>query len=214
MTHLVVIGADKFALEVARYAEDSGFRIELFLAVEGEDIHAPDGKWSKLAEYEPVERTKVVLAVSDMELRDEVIEKHIRPRELEAVNIVHPSSRVDPGAVEGEGNVIGPDNYVGVNTVLGSYNVVNYRCTFGHHSRIGSGNFFAPNFHSGNSVEIGDGNFFGLGCTVAPEVAIGDECRFQAGITLFEDAASGFSYLSPSRIKSIKSTNSVNSAQS
>ncbi|GAA0442002.1 hypothetical protein ABZ951_02580 [Streptomyces sp. NPDC046215] len=206
MTDLVVIGAGKFAGEVARYAEDCGFGIGHYLAVEGEEVHAPDGKWSKLAASEPDEGTKVLLAVSDMELRRELIEGVITPRGWEAVNIIHPSSRVDPAAVAGRGNVIGPDNYVGVHTVLGSYNVVNYRCTFGHHSRVGSGNFFAPNFHCGNSVEIGDGNFFGLGCTVAPEVSIGDACRFQAGITMFENAASGFSYLSPSRVKSIKST--------
>ncbi|UQI45739.1 hypothetical protein M1P56_15950 [Streptomyces sp. HU2014] len=208
MTSVVVIGAGKFALEVARYAEDSGFGVERFLAVEGEDVHAPDGQWSKLTEYEPDEGAKVVLAVPGMEPRRESIEEYITPRKLEAVNVVHPSSRVDPAAVDGVGNIIGPDNYVGVNTVLGSYNVVNYRCTFGHHSRIGSGNFFSPNFHGGNSVEIGDRNFFGLGCTVAPEVAIGDACRFQAGITMFENAASGFSYLFPSRVKSIKSLQS------
>ncbi|NYH80244.1 UDP-3-O-[3-hydroxymyristoyl] glucosamine N-acyltransferase [Actinopolyspora biskrensis] len=208
MNELVAIGAGKFALEVARYAEESGFRIERYLALEGEDIHAPDGMWSNLAEYDPNEGTRVALAVSDMVLRREVIEGYITARELEPVNIIHPSSHLDPVAIEGGGNVIGPDNYIGVNTVVGSYNVVNYRCTFGHHSRIGSGNFFSPNFHCGNSVRIGEGNFFGLDCTVAPEICIGDECRFQAGITFFEDAASGFSYLTPSRIKSIKSDQS------
>lgn len=214
MTGLAVIGAGKFALEVARYARDAGFGIERYLAVEGEGVHAPDGMWSKLAEHPPEQGTKVVLAVSDMEVRHQLIDGCITSRGLEAVTVVHPSSRVDPAAIEGVGNVVGPDNYVGVNTVLGSYNVVNYHCTLGHHSRIGSGNFFAPNFHSGNSVEIGDGNFFGLGCTLAPEVSVGDACRFQAGLTLFENAASGFSYLSPSRIKSIRSVGSNSSVDS
>ncbi|MEU7051094.1 hypothetical protein [Streptomyces eurythermus] len=208
MTDVVVIGAGKFAREVARYAEDSGFGVARYLAVEGEEVHAPDGTWTKLAAHPPEEGTKVVLAVSGTKQRREIVEEYITPRGWRAVNVVHPSSRIDPAAIEGQGNIIGPDNYVGVRTVLGSYNVVNYRCTFGHHSRIGSGNFFAPNFHAGNSVEIGDGNFFGLACTVAPEVRIGDACRFQAGLTLFENAASGFSYLSPSRIKAIKSTES------
>jgi UDP-3-O-[3-hydroxymyristoyl] glucosamine N-acyltransferase len=208
VTRLLFIGAGKFALEVARYAEDSGFEIEHYLAIEGEEVHAPDGKWSKLAEYEPAKGAEVVLAVSDMAQRRELIDGYITPRGLAAVNVVHPSSRVDPAAIEGLGNIIGPDNYVGVNVVIGSYNVINYRCTVGNHSRIGSANFLSPNFHSGNSVELGDWNFFGLDCTVAPEVSIGDECRFQAGLTLFEDAASGFSYIAPSRIKSIKSLQS------
>ncbi|MFD0395843.1 hypothetical protein ACFQ3Z_42425 [Streptomyces nogalater] len=35
MTDVTVIGAGKFAREVARYAEDSGFGVERYLAVEG-----------------------------------------------------------------------------------------------------------------------------------------------------------------------------------
>lgn len=212
MKDLVLIGAGKFALEVARYVEDvtaaapeTGYRIRQYLSVDGDPAHAPAELTRPLAGFEPRPGTHVVVALSDVVQRRQVIGDIVVKHGLVADNIVHPSSRVDPTALRGTGNIIGPDNYVGVNTTFGDFNIVNYRSTFGHHSRVGSNNFVAPDFHCGNSVEIGDDNFFGLSCTVAPGVRIGSDCRFQAGLSLFENAASGFSYIAPNRIKSIKS---------
>ncbi|MFE6162211.1 hypothetical protein ACFQ7F_25240 [Streptomyces sp. NPDC056486] len=211
MTDLLVIGAGKFAVEVAHYIDDitaSGteqYRITRHLAVAGEQTYAPAELCAPLEGYEPSPGDHVVLALSDIARRRAVIDGFMTRHELVAENIIHPSSKVAAGALAGTGIVIGPDNYVGADVTLGSYNVVNYHCTIGHHSRLGENNFLAPNFHCGNSAEIGDDNFFGLSCTVAPDVVIGSDCRFQAGLSLFDNASSGFSYLSPSRIKSIKS---------
>jgi acetyltransferase-like isoleucine patch superfamily enzyme len=208
---LLLIGAGKFALEVTRYIDDVAaaglreYRVTKYLAVAGEAVHAPADLCSRLEGFDPPPGVGVVLALSDPARRRAVIDGFIAKHDLQAENIVHPSARVEPGALTGPGNVIGPDNYVGVNTTLGGFNVLNYRSSIGHHSRLGSNNFIAPNFHCGNSVEIGDDNFFGLSCTVAPEVIIGGDCKFQAGISLFDNAASGYSYLVPNRIKSVKS---------
>ncbi|QMU71377.1 hypothetical protein [Streptacidiphilus sp. P02-A3a] len=210
MTELLLIGAGKFAVEVSRYVEDAapaapgGYRIERYLSLPGEEPQVPAERRVALAEYRPTAGTRVVLAVADPAQRRELVQGFIEKHGLVAENIVHPSSRIDPGQLTGGGNVIGPNCYVGVNAVLGGYNVVNYHCTVGNYSRVGSNNFIAPNFHCGNSVELGDDNFFGLSCTVAPGVVVGSGSRFQAGLTLFEDAPSGHSYLAPSRIKSIR----------
>jgi acetyltransferase-like isoleucine patch superfamily enzyme len=206
---LAVIGAGKFAVEVSRYVDDmtsaglSGFRIEQYLSVPGEAVHAPVAQCIALEAYELPAGTRVVLALSDTTLRRGVIDGLIEKHGLIAENIVHPSSWIDAAQIVGVGNIIGPSCYFGANVTLGSFNVVNYHCTVGHHSRIGSNNFIAPNFHCGNSVAIGDDNFFGLSCTVGPDVAIGSDSRFQAGITLLEDTTSGHSYLAANRIKSI-----------
>ena len=211
MTGLVVIGAGKFAVEVTHYIDDmtsaglDGYRIERYLSLAGEPVHVPADTCVELDEFEPAAGTRVVLALSDTAQRRTVIDGWIQKFGLSAVNLVHPTSRLDAGQITGVGNIIGPNCYFGANVTLGSFNVVNYHCTVGHHSRIGSNNFIAPNFNCGNSVEIGDDNFFGLSCTLAPEVVAGSDSRFQAGITLFENAASGHSYLAPNRIKSIKS---------
>ncbi|MEV6976012.1 hypothetical protein [Kitasatospora sp. NPDC093806] len=205
MKDLVVIGAGRFALEVTRYVEDTAaHRVVRYVAVAGEAVAAPAELCVTEHDFAPEPGTPVVLAVSDVARRRELIDGLIGRHRLLAENIVHPSSRVDAGALRGTGNVIGPDNYLGVNATLGDFNVLNYRSTVGHHSRIGSNNFIAPNFHCGNSIEVGDDNLFGLSCTVAPGLVIGSDCRFQAGLSLFENASSGFSYIAPSRIKSVK----------
>ncbi|MBT2401565.1 hypothetical protein [Streptomyces sp. ISL-100] len=211
MKPLVVIGAGKFALEVTRYIDDvtasgrDAYRVERYAAVAGETVHVPAERCLPLDEFAPEPGTSVVLAVSDPAQRRELIDGFIVKHGLSAENIVHPHSRIDAAQLVGVGNIIGPDCYFGVNVVLGSHNVVNYHCTVGHHSRLGSNNFLAPNFNCGNSVEIDDDNFFGLSCTLAPEVVIGSGCKFQAGLSLFDNAESGHSYFSPSRIKFIKS---------
>jgi len=216
VTGLTVIGAGKFAVEVTRYIADTsladpcGYRVDRYLSVADEPAHVPVDRCMALDRFEPAPGTRVVLALADPAQRRTVIDGFIEKHGLAAVNIVHPTSRIDSGEIGGAGNIgagniIGPHCYFGANVTLGSFNVVNYSCTVGHHSRIGSNNFIAPNFNCGNSVVIGDDNFFGLSCTIAPEVDAGSDSRFQAGITLFENAASGHSHVMPNRIKSIKS---------
>jgi UDP-3-O-[3-hydroxymyristoyl] glucosamine N-acyltransferase len=210
VTDLVLIGAGKFSLEVARWIDDitaSGqgdYRVRHHLVVAGEAVHAPAPLCLPLETFDPPTGTRVVLALSDVPQRIEAVDGFITKHGLVAENIVHPSTRVDAAAIDGVGNIIGPNCYIGVNVRLGSYNVLNYYCTVGHHSRIGSNNFIAPNFNCGNTVTIGDGNLFGLSCTLGPEVTVGDDSAFQAGIDIFEDTVSGCSYLVPSRIKMIK----------
>ncbi|MBH0779260.1 LbetaH domain-containing protein [Nocardia bovistercoris] len=204
----MLIGAGKFALEVARYVEDmnadrSEFRIAGYLSVAAE-ADVVDAELV-LAEHQVPSSAAVVVAVADIGARREIIDGYVRPSGRTAANIVHPSTRIDPAALSGDGNVLGPWCYVGVDTLIGSFNVVNYQCSIGHHSRLGSNNFLAPNFNCGNSVGIGDDNFFGLSCTVAPEVSVGDRSVFQAGICLFEDPPSDHSYFLPNRLKSMKS---------
>jgi hypothetical protein len=210
VTDLVLIGAGKFSLEVARWIDDvtaSGrrsYRVRQHLTLPGEPVHAPAPLCVPLADFDPPAGTRVVLALSDLPQRTAAIDGFITKHGLVAENIVHPTARVDAAALGGVGNVIGPHCYLGVNVSLGSYNTLNYFCTVGHHSRLGSNNFISPNFNCGNTVTIGDGNLFGLSCTLAPAVTVGDDSAFQAGIAIFEDTASGCSYLVPSRIKMLK----------
>ena len=203
MANVVLLGASKYALEVARYVRDAGHTIDHFLALEGEDVVIPEGQWSGISRNALAEGREVVLAVSDMERRAEIVREYVEAWNLDAINVVHPSSTIEDGALRGVGNIIGPDNYIGVNATFDSFNVLNYRSSIGHHSQVGSMNFISPNFHTGNTVTIGSGNFFGVGCQMAPSVTVGNDCRIQAGLTLFEDAVDGRSYLAPSRIKSL-----------
>lgn len=203
MADVVLLGASKFAAEVARYVHGAGHTIDRLLALPGEEVTVPDGRWEEMSREALPDGTRVVLAVADMELRAVAVRDWIEAWNLDAINVVDPSSTVEEGALQGVGNVIGPENYIGVNATLGSFNVLHYKSSIGNHSHVGSLNFISPNFHTGNTVTIGSGNFIGIGCQLAPGVTVGDDCRIQAGLTLFEDAVDARSYLAPSRIKSL-----------
>ncbi|MFE3519185.1 hypothetical protein [Streptomyces sp. NPDC059166] len=203
MGDVVLLGASKFAAEVARYVQGAGHRVDRYLALPGEVVTVPEGRWEDISREALPDGTPVVLAVADTELRASAVRDYIEAWNLDAVNVVDTSSTVEDGALLGVGNIIGPENYIGVNTTLGSFNVLHYKSSIGNHSRVGSLNFISPNFHTGNTVTIGSGNFIGIGCQLAPGVTVGDGCRIQAGLTLFEDAVDARSYIVPSRVKSL-----------
>ncbi|MGV9689045.1 DapH/DapD/GlmU-related protein [Streptomyces sp. NPDC003444] len=203
MADVVLLGASKFAAEVARYVHGAGHAVDRFLALPGEEVTVPEGRWEEISREALPDGTRVVLAVADMELRATAVRDYVEAWNLDAINVVDPTSTVEEGALRGIGNVIGPENYIGVNATLGSFNVLHYKSSIGNHSHVGSLNFISPNFHTGNTVTIGSGNFIGIGCQLAPGVTVGDDCRIQAGLTLFEDAVDARSYLVPSRVKSL-----------
>jgi UDP-3-O-[3-hydroxymyristoyl] glucosamine N-acyltransferase len=202
MTDVVIIGASRFATEIARYVTDCGHKVVKFLSLDGERIATPENATGEILTANLPRKTKVVLAVADAARRAALVEQYVDVHCLDAINIIHPTSRLDEALDNNRGNIIGPGNYFGVGVNLGNFNIINYRSTVGNYSSLGSMNFISPDFHCANSVQIGSGNFIGIGCRVVPEVEIGDDCRVQAGLTIHEDLLSSRSYVEASRIKS------------
>jgi acetyltransferase-like isoleucine patch superfamily enzyme len=206
MTSLYVVGASKFALDIAGYLAAPGGEeraVRGFLAVEGEATAADPERTLPFAAGRLAEGP-VVFAVSDPEIRARLLAEHGEALRRAAVNVVHPTALLAPGCRLGTGNIVGPHCYLGTNSQLGDLNVLNYHIGFGHHSRLGDGNFIAPGFQCGNTVTIGDGNFFGLSCTVGPDVKIGDNNRFQAGTVVTQPVASDLVCFSSERMKAMR----------
>jgi acetyltransferase-like isoleucine patch superfamily enzyme len=183
--NVYIIGDGKFALEVSNFVQEycagNKYSFAGFISIEDDkdsnDIEVVNGHTFN-------DKNGYVIGVSDMEIRNKLLEKY-RPNEVNYINIVHKNSSMDKSVSLGVGNIIGPSNYIGVNVSIGDFNVINYMCSIGHHSRIGSGNFLAPNFHSGNSIKIGNNNLFGVGCVMSPQTVVGDRNKFSIG-TLIE----------------------------
>jgi acetyltransferase-like isoleucine patch superfamily enzyme len=209
MTPLYIVGASKFALDIAGYlaagpgpgGEERGVRG--FLAVEGEET-ASDPARTLPFEAGRLAEGPVVFAVSDPEVRARLLAEHLEALRAAAVGVVHPTALLAPGCRIGAGNIVGPHCYLGTNSRLGDLNVLNYHVGFGHHSQLGDGNFIAPGFQCGNTVTIGSGNFFGLSCTVGPDVKIGDNNRFQAGTVVMQPVGSDLVCFSSERMKAMR----------
>lgn len=177
MSTIVILGNERFALELASYLRDIEPTARLtHLALE--DLLDSDVQLSGSHRY--------VLGISDISRRQSLIDRYFSDGRLAAPNFVHPSVRHQLDLSASRGNVIAADSYLGVNVRLGSWNMINYHCCIGHHSTLGDNNFVSPNFNAGNSVAIGSRCFFGLSTVVVPQTEIGDDVTAQAGVTLSE----------------------------
>ncbi|SEB46160.1 hypothetical protein FIV41_22125 [Pseudomonas marginalis] len=183
MSAIVILGAGRFALELASYLQEiEPSAVVRHLAVQGEsEVAAVVEPW-------PTDdldvRDRYVLGVADITLRQTLIDAYFSDGRLSAPNFIHPSvrHRLDLGA--SRGNVIAADCHIGVNTRVGSWNMINYHCSVGHHSQLGDNNFLSPHFNAGNSITLGSRCFIGLSTVVTPQTVIEDDVTVQAGCTL------------------------------
>lgn len=209
MTGVYLIGAGKFACQVARYVRDVAHAgtvdwiVRGFVATDAGPPFVPADLVVEPDGFTPLSGVPVLLAMSDIDERRKAV---ARFPDAVFVNLVHPTSNVDGGQLVGKGNVVGPYCAIGADATVDSFNVVTNHSSVGNHAHIGSNNFLSPSFHCGNSVEIGDDNFFGLSCTVAPGVRIGDHSVFGAGVTVFDDAGDRRAHISTARVKAMPRT--------
>lgn len=177
MSAIVILGNDRFALELASYLRE----IEPTASLSHLPLDAlldSDATLSSSHRY--------VLGVNNIARRQQLIDRYFNDGRLAAPNFVHPAVRHHLDLSASRGNVIAADSYLGVNVRLGSWNMINYHCCIGHHSVLGDNNFFSPNFNAGNSVAVGSRCFFGLSTVVVPQTTIGDDVTVQAATTLSE----------------------------
>lgn len=218
MTPLFVVGASRFALDVAGFLEASlrheGVEpaVESYLSVDGEEV-AADSARTRPFDPEVLRSSKVVFAVGDPQIRARLFAEHLEALRGAAINVVHPTALVGAGCRMGTGNIIGPYCYLGTRSRIGDLNVLNYQIGFGHHSQLGDCNFVAPGFQCGNTVTIGNGNYFGLSCTVGPGLTIGNNNRFQAGTTVAQPVGSDLLCLSSERLKAVPALGDPNVAR-
>ena len=197
MTGVHLLGAGKFAVQVARWVRDADWTVRGFVATDDDPPYVP-------ADLVVAAATgPVLLALSDVDERRKAL---ARFPDAAFVNLVHPTSLADTGQLAGTGIVIGPFCSLGAETTVGSFTILTGHSSVGNHCRLGTNNFLSPAFHCGNSVAIGDDNFFGLSCTVAPEVRIGDRNVFSAGATVFDATGDDRTHLSTARVKALPRT--------
>jgi acetyltransferase-like isoleucine patch superfamily enzyme len=205
MIELILLGADKFAVEVAAYVAEAidaaDVTIAGYVALDGEEVRVAGAPVQPLADHRPSRAHRYVLAVSDLGARATLLRDFIAPHGLALHNVVHRAALVRPGLALGDGNIVGPLCYFGVNVTVGRGNVFNTACSIGHHSTIGDGNFFAPDCHTGNSVTVGAHNLFGLGTVLSQGITVGNDNRVQAGTCLLDPIGDGQLVLMTARTK-------------
>ena len=195
MSDIVILGNERFALELASYLRD----IEPGTCVRHLVI-PPASEPSLVLDA----GHRYVLGTSDIAQRQRLIDAYFSDGRLSAPNFIHPSVRHHLNLAGSRGNVIAADAYLGVNVQLGSWNMINYHCCVGHHTTLGDNNFLSPMFNGGNSVTFGSRIFCGLSVVVSPLTVVADDVTVQAGVTLSESIPEGAHCTSSARQKIIQ----------
>ncbi len=181
---LLILGAGRFAPEVADLAESDG-RYEVVAYVEGRD-RAKVGQtmaglpilWDReIADLAGSHR--VVCAVGSRDRRPWI--EQVAALGFEFATIRHASAQLSPRSAIGPGSIISAGVVVAAGARLGQHVILNRGSLIGHHAVVGDYATVCPGANIGGSTVIGAGAFIGMGAVVVNGLAIGADAMVGAG---------------------------------
>lgn len=124
---------------------------------------------------------KAIVSVShDVSIRRRLFET-CKALGIPMANAIDPSSRIQRGAVLGEGNVVCAHCQVGVAAVLGDNNFLSAYNNVEHHNRWGSHISTGPGCLTSSRVRVGDMARLGTGIHLEPGATIGEGAVVASG---------------------------------
>jgi acetyltransferase EpsM len=187
---IVVLGAGRFAAEVADLVAQSG-REQVEGFVEGEDRSKCDetllglpvtwvGDAAALAADHDA-----VCAVGTT--RRKAFVEHAEALGFRFARVVHPSAVVSPAAKLGAGCIICPATVIGAGSRLGSHVILNRGALVGHHTTIGDFATISPGANIAGSARLGAQAFIGMGALVLDQREVGEGAIVGAGAVVTHD---------------------------
>lgn len=187
---LLILGAGRFAPEVADLAESDG-RYQVVACIEGLD-RARVGQtiaglpilWDQeIADLAPSHR--VVCAVGSSDRRPWI--EQIAALGFEFATIRHASAQLSPRSGIGPGSIVSAGVVVAAGARLGQHVILNRGSLIGHDVVVGDYATVGPGANIGGSTVIGAGAFIGMGAVVVNGLEIGADATIGAGALVTRD---------------------------
>jgi UDP-perosamine 4-acetyltransferase len=182
---LVILGAGWYALEIAEYAEDAGWRVAGLVElldparvgsmVRGREVLAMTG----LMPGTPT----IVAGGGDRRAAWATAAAH----GAEPATLRHPKAHVSPSARVAPGAVIGPYAVVGAGTEIGAHVIVSRGGLVGHHVSVGAFSRLLPGSNIAGHVSIGEEVAVGMSAAIADHVGVGDRATIAAAAMVLRD---------------------------
>jgi len=196
MRDVIIIGTGAVAAELTSYIEDDNKKVESInrVVLKGyiDYDYNIDSYWKNynlkgpvindIDSYVPKENEEVIIGISDISFRNQMIELLIQ-KNAKIGSFIHSSVIIADNVQLGIGNIIYPFCIIGPNTTIGNYNMITSYSFISHDCKIGNGNFLSTAGIAGRIV-VGNNNFFGIRSTVIPNIKIGDDNTIQAGMVV------------------------------
>lgn len=189
---LLILGARKFALEVADVASEiPGFTLAGFVEnidparcldkLEGLPVHWVDDLAGLAA-------THWAVCAFGSTTRRGFIEQ-AAAHGIRFATLVHPAARVSAKSSVGEGSLIWPGAVVSAYAVIGRHVLVNRGALIGHHTELGDGITVGPGANIAGACRISAGSYIGMGSVIVDYVRVGEGAVVAAGAVVTRDVA-------------------------
>ncbi|MCL4795434.1 MAG: acetyltransferase [Bryobacteraceae bacterium] len=189
---LLILGARKFALEVADVASEiPGFTLAGFVEntdparciekLEGLPVHWVDDLAGLAA-------THLAVCAFGSTARRGFIEQALA-HGMRFATLIHPAARVSAKSRVGEGSVIWPGVVVGAYAAIGRHVLVNRGALIGHHTELDDGITVGPGANIAGACHIGAGSYMGMGSVIVDYVRTGEGVVVAAGAVVTRDIA-------------------------
>lgn len=188
---LFVLGAGWFALEIAAWAEDCGWRVQgLVELMDSARVNTNHGGYDVVdASAMPAGAFAIVAGGRSVDRR-EAWELAAR-QGCTAVAIAHPRAHLAKSVTIEGGAIVGPMAVVGADAHVREHALVSRGCLVGHHAVIGDFTRVYPGANVAGHVRVGSDTMLGMGATVADHVEIGERATVAAGAVVVRDVAAG-----------------------
>ena len=186
LDELHIAGTGSFALEVAEYAADAGWRVSGLIEL------MDDERVGSLIHGLPVrgadEPGVAVIGAGGDRL---AMWAPLAAHGWNAATVCHPTAHVSPSASLAPGCVIAPAAVVAAAAEVGEHVLIGRGALVGHHTTLGAGVVLNPGANVAGNVRIGAGSTIGMGAVVADHVTVGDGALIAAGAVVVRDVPAG-----------------------
>jgi sugar O-acyltransferase (sialic acid O-acetyltransferase NeuD family) len=184
---LYVLGAGWFAVEVAGWAVESGWRVAGLVELMDPARVGGSQEGFPIVDAAALPPGSVAVAAGgrSVDRRDAwaVAEEH----GLGAATVVHPTAHLSATAVVEEGAIVAPLAVVSAGTVVGAHCLLSRGALVGHHATLGPFARLLPGANVAGHVRLGEGVTVGMSAAIVDDVEVGAGAVVAAGAVVLRD---------------------------
>jgi sugar O-acyltransferase (sialic acid O-acetyltransferase NeuD family) len=184
---LYVLGAGWFAVEVAGWARESGWRVRGLVELMSPDRVGGDQEGYPIVDAAALPAGSVAIAAGgrSVDRRDAwaVAEEH----GIGAATVVHPTAHLSTSASIRAGAIVAPLSVISAGTVVGEHCLVSRGALVGHHTTLEPFVRLLPGANVAGHVRLGEGVTVGMSAAIVDDVEVGAGAVVAAGAVVLRD---------------------------